>query len=143
MIVLTHEEMLTAYLNDADETLEHFNPNHDPRNGQFAKGHGGLKQRIRESAIRANERSIKSLEETRDKQAKTGKYIFAQNDVESTISALKKQNAKLQQKIDADKMRAEQKNGQMAVAGALATIGGHMTKDYMTQGKSKKKSDAK
>jgi hypothetical protein len=35
------------------------------------------------------------------------------------------------------------KAGQMAVAGALATIGGHMAKDYMTQGESKKKSDAK
>lgn len=35
------EEWLAEYHSTAAETLSHFNANHDPRNGQFAKGHSG------------------------------------------------------------------------------------------------------
>lgn len=32
------------YTNDPRAVLIHFNPNHDPRNGQFTKGHGGSRK---------------------------------------------------------------------------------------------------
>ena len=34
--MITYEQMLAS-----QTELAHFNANHDPRNGQFAKGHGG------------------------------------------------------------------------------------------------------
>lgn len=34
---MTAEEMLAAYIDNVGDTLTHFNPNHDPTNGQFAK----------------------------------------------------------------------------------------------------------
>lgn len=37
MTMRTYEELLAS-----QTELAHFNPNHDPRNGQFAKGHGGI-----------------------------------------------------------------------------------------------------
>lgn len=39
---MTAEEMLAAYLNDAGETLMHFNKYHDPSTGQFTSKYGSL-----------------------------------------------------------------------------------------------------
>lgn len=134
---MTHEEMLTAYFNDADETLAHFNPFHNPKNGQFAKKNGGSstlsprgKQIAKRAAIAGGALAgISAL-------ATVGNAINAQVGLDAmgfgdklSKSAVARAGAK--------------KAGQMAVAGALATIGGHMAKDYMTRGESKKKSDAK
>lgn len=38
---MTVEEMLSAYINNVGDTLMHFNPNHDPKNGRFAKNSSG------------------------------------------------------------------------------------------------------
>lgn len=38
---MTADEMLASYFSNPESELAHFNSNHDPRNGQFAKGHSG------------------------------------------------------------------------------------------------------
>lgn len=38
---MTAEEMLAIYINNVGDTLMHFNPNHDPKTGRFARNSSG------------------------------------------------------------------------------------------------------
>ncbi|MBO7450665.1 MAG: hypothetical protein J6U54_09875 [Clostridiales bacterium] len=135
---MTREEMLAAYHGDANEALAHFNPFHNPKNGQFAKKNGGgssLSPRGKQIAKRAA--IVGGALAGVSALATVGNAIGAQQGLDLmgygdklSKSAVVRAGAK--------------KAGQVAIAGALATIGGHMAKDYMTQGETKKKKpDAK
>ena len=52
-----HEEWLVSYHSKPYETLAHFNPNHDPKNGQFAKSSSNSLSGIR--AKRAQKKTEK------------------------------------------------------------------------------------
>lgn len=46
-VMMTEEELVKLYeyeqlKPELDESIQHFNPNHDPRNGQFTTGSGGI-----------------------------------------------------------------------------------------------------
>lgn len=158
MPTITYEEMLAS-----QTELAHFNPFHNPKNGQFAKKNGGMssgkevvKQRSKD--IEAIGRAIKdkttSLDPKKRKILKTA-GIVALSAAGVSILATAGNAINAQKGLDAmgfgDKLITSQvvkagakKAGQMAVAGALATIGGAMVKDYMTEGSSsKKRNDSK
>lgn len=144
----TYDEILAAYLDSSDDSLAHFNPFHNPKNGQFAKKNGGG------SSIG------KKVKEGYDSLGPRGKQIAKRAAIvggaAAGVSALATVGNAIgaQAGLDAmgfgDKLRTSAvvkagvaKAGKVALAGALATMGGHMAKDYMTQGGKKKKSDAK
>ena len=53
---------------DFGPTLCHINPNHDPRNGQFASGHGS----IGGASQKPTKKSSKIMSESTKKKIKTG-----------------------------------------------------------------------
>ncbi|MBO7450667.1 MAG: hypothetical protein J6U54_09885 [Clostridiales bacterium] len=53
---MTADEMLASYFGNPESELTHFNPNHDPRNGQFAKsGLGRAIERHRQNKTRTDD----------------------------------------------------------------------------------------
>lgn len=170
----TYEDLLAA-----QTELMHFNPFHNPKNGQFAKKNGGVssskgvvKQRSKDTESIGREednasykynkpgesgwvglgRAIKDKTSSLDpKQRKILKTagIAALSAAGVSILATAGNAVNAQRNLDAlgfgDKLIASQvvkagakKAGQMALGGALVTIGGHMVKDYFTGNNSKK-----
>lgn len=118
-MVKTYEELLAV-----QTELAHFNENHDPRNGQFAKKTGG-------SSLDPRSKTILKRAGT------TGLALGAASGAATVFNASSAQKA-----LDAmgfgDKLVKSQivkkglvKAGKVAVAGALAVIGGHMVSDYV------------
>ena len=118
-MVKTYEELLAA-----QTELAHFNANHDPRNGQFAKKTGG-------SSLDPRSKTILK------RAGIAGLALGAASGAATVLNASSAQNA-----LDAmgfgDKLVKSQiakkglaKAGKVAVTGALAVIGGHMVSDYM------------
>lgn len=66
----TYEELLSA-----QTELAHFNPNHDPRNGQFAKGHGGVSSATSKSKTKA--KTQEKLKRDPEESKKTMKKAVA------------------------------------------------------------------
>lgn len=123
----TYEDLLAA-----QTELAHFNPFHNPKNGQFAKKNGGV------SSLSPRGKQIA-------KRAGTAAGVMAGVSALATVG-----NAINAQKgLDAmgygDKLSVVgatvsgiAKAGKVAAGTALAVIGGHMIKDYMTNTKSKR-----
>ena len=130
---MTHEEMLAAYLNDTDETLAHFNPFHSSKDGRFAKkGSGTITLSPRGEQIAKRAAIAGGAMAGVSALATVGNAIGAQRGLDMMGYGDKLSKSAV--------VRAgASKAGKVAVAAALVTIGGHMVKDYMTQGEPKKK----
>lgn len=125
--MITYEQMLAS-----QTELAHFNANHDPRNGQFAKGHGGsssLSPRGKQIAKRAGVAA--GVMAGASALATVGNAINAQK----TLDAFG-YGDKLS--VGGAIASGVVKAGKVAAATALAVIGGHMVKDYMTNKKQSK-----
>lgn len=124
----TYEDLLAA-----QTYLAHFNPFHNPKNGQFAKKNGGVsslsprgKQIAKRAGVTAGVMAgVSAL-------ATVGNAINAQKGLDSMGYGDK---LSIPGAIMAGTIQA----GKVAAVTALAVIGGHMVKDYMTKDNNQKK----
>lgn len=65
----TYEELMRAKIDTLGDTLCHFNPNHDPRNGRFAKGSIGdrIEKRYLEKTVERADRKMERKQRRLDK----------------------------------------------------------------------------
>ena len=123
----TYEELLAA-----QTELAHFNPFHNPKNGQFAKKNGGV------SSLSPRGKQIA-------KRAGTAAGVMAGVSALATVGNAINAQKGLDTMGFGDKLsipgaiaKGTIQAGKVAAVTALAVIGGHMVKDYMTDTKSKR-----
>lgn len=124
----TYEEILAA-----QTELAHFNPFHNPKNGQFAKKNGGV------SSLSPRGKQIA-------KRAGTAAGVMAGVSALATVGNAINAQKGLDRMGYGDKlsvpgaiMAGTIQAGKVAAVTALAVIGGHMAKDYMTKDNNQKK----
>lgn len=134
---MTHEEMLAS-----QTELYHFNDKHD-KLGRFAKKIGGSVSSVSDSMSPRGKQIAK--------QAGLGGLALGLASVSATAGNALTAQKQLDLLGYGDKLDSSQvlkagakQAGKLAIAGALAVIGGHMVADYMRKDTpSKKKTDGK
>lgn len=128
-----------------EEYLIHFNPNHDPRNGRFAKSSSGTStSEKRKLTLNGVSDRIKGM--TVGQKAATAAGAMALVSAGATFVNYQTTNGFLDRMGESVRISALYathagvvKAGKVAATAGLAVIGGHMISDYMKQTKSSNK----